>query len=53
MCAKQIKEATPEIEDDCIQKMKAMMPHPERAVEDLLCSTDGINVFKSLVERMN
>ncbi|MBQ0106125.1 MAG: phosphoribosylformylglycinamidine synthase subunit PurQ [Armatimonadetes bacterium] len=29
-----------------------MMPHPERAVEDLLCSTDGINVFKSLVERM-
>ena len=30
-----------------------MMPHPERAVEDLLCSTDGINVFKSLVNRMN
>lgn len=29
-----------------------MMPHPERAVEDLLCSTDGINVFKSLVERL-
>ena len=29
MCAKQIKEATPSIEEDCIQKMKAMMPHPE------------------------
>ena len=26
MCAKQIKEATPEIEEDCIQKMKAMLP---------------------------
>lgn len=30
-----------------------MMPHPERAVEELLCSTDGIKVFKSLVERMS
>lgn len=29
MCAKQIKEATPSIEEDCIQKMKAMMTHPE------------------------
>ncbi|MBO4548687.1 MAG: phosphoribosylformylglycinamidine synthase subunit PurQ [Abditibacteriota bacterium] len=29
-----------------------MMPHPERAVEELLCSTDGIKVFRSLVERM-
>ncbi|MBP5273433.1 MAG: phosphoribosylformylglycinamidine synthase subunit PurQ [Abditibacteriota bacterium] len=29
-----------------------MMPHPERAVEGLLGSTDGIRVFASLVERM-
>ena len=29
-----------------------MMPHPERAVEDLLTSTDGIRVFASLVERL-
>ncbi len=29
-----------------------MMPHPERAVEDLLASTDGIRVFASLVERL-
>ncbi|MDT8323447.1 MAG: phosphoribosylformylglycinamidine synthase subunit PurQ [Bacteroidota bacterium] len=27
-----------------------MMPHPERAVEDLLGSTDGLGVFASLVE---
>ena len=26
MCAKKIKEATPGIEEDCIQKMKAMLP---------------------------
>ena len=26
MCAKQIKEATPGIEEDCIEKMKAMLP---------------------------
>jgi len=30
-----------------------MMPHPERAVEDLLCSTDGIKVFKSIVEKIS
>lgn len=29
-----------------------MMPHPERAVEDLLTSTDGIAIFKSLVDRI-
>ena len=26
MCAKQIKEATPSSEEDCIEKMKAMLP---------------------------
>ncbi|MDO5851895.1 MAG: phosphoribosylformylglycinamidine synthase subunit PurQ [Methanobacteriaceae archaeon] len=27
----------------------AMMPHPERAVEELLQSTDGLNFFKGLI----
>ena len=27
-----------------------MMPHPERAVEALLGSTDGLRLFKSLLE---
>ncbi len=29
-----------------------MMPHPERAVEELLGSTDGIRLFKSMVENV-
>ena len=27
-----------------------MMPHPERAVEEILGNTDGLRVFKSLLE---
>lgn len=27
-----------------------MMPHPERAMEDILESTDGVEIFKSLLE---
>ena len=27
-----------------------MMPHPERAVEAILGNTDGLRVFKSLLE---
>ena len=27
-----------------------MMPHPERAVEDILGFVDGLRLFKSLVE---
>jgi len=30
-----------------------MMPHPERASESLLGTTDGLNVFKSIVEWAN
>ncbi|MGC8861910.1 MAG: phosphoribosylformylglycinamidine synthase subunit PurQ [Armatimonadota bacterium] len=30
-----------------------MMPHPERAVEDLLGSTDGVFILKSIVERLS
>jgi len=30
-----------------------MMPHPERAVEELLGSTDGILILKSIVERLS
>jgi phosphoribosylformylglycinamidine synthase len=30
-----------------------MMPHPERAVEDLLGSSDGVFVLKSIVERLS
>jgi phosphoribosylformylglycinamidine synthase len=26
-----------------------LMPHPERAVEELLGSTDGLGLFRSLV----
>jgi len=26
-----------------------MMPHPERAVESILGSDDGINIFKSMI----
>ena len=26
-----------------------MMPHPERAAESVLGSTDGLNIFKSMV----
>ena len=29
-----------------------MMPHPERAVEELLGSTDGIRLFKSMIENV-
>jgi phosphoribosylformylglycinamidine synthase len=29
-----------------------MMPHPERAVEELLGSTDGILILRSIVERL-
>jgi phosphoribosylformylglycinamidine (FGAM) synthase-like amidotransferase family enzyme len=27
-----------------------MMPHPERAVEEILGLTDGLEMFKSLIE---
>jgi phosphoribosylformylglycinamidine synthase len=30
-----------------------MMPHPERAVEDLLGSADGVFILKSIVERLS
>lgn len=30
-----------------------MMPHPERAVEDILGSTDGLALFQSLLDRVN
>ncbi|MDH7600576.1 MAG: phosphoribosylformylglycinamidine synthase subunit PurQ [Armatimonadota bacterium] len=30
-----------------------MMPHPERAVEDLLGSEDGVLIFRSIVERLS
>lgn len=30
-----------------------MMPHPERAVEELLGSTDGLALFQSLLDRVN
>ena len=30
-----------------------MMPHPERAVEDLLGSSDGVFILKSIVERLS
>lgn len=29
-----------------------MMPHPERAVEDILGFTDGLKVFQSLIESL-
>jgi len=29
-----------------------MMPHPERAVEDILGNTDGLQVFKSIVKHL-
>jgi phosphoribosylformylglycinamidine synthase len=29
-----------------------MMPHPERAVEDLLGSADGVLILRSIVERL-
>lgn len=29
-----------------------MMPHPERAVEEVLGFTDGLKVFQSLIESL-
>lgn len=29
-----------------------MMPHPERAVEDILGFTDGLKVFQSLIKSL-
>ena len=30
-----------------------MMPHPERAVENLLGSADGVFILRSIVERLS